>query len=63
MNFNIMDIFSYLGIDLNDPNVPPFVLLFLGFLILCLLALITFINIIFYFLVLFFLETEYIKKK
>jgi hypothetical protein len=63
MNFNIMDIFSYLGLDLNDPNVPPFVLLFVGFLILCLLALITFINIIFYFLVLFFIEHEYIKKK
>lgn len=63
MNLNIMDIFSYFGIELNDPNVPPFVLVFLGFFIFCLLALITFINILFYFLVMFFIEKEYIKKK
>jgi hypothetical protein len=62
MNLNIIDIFNYLGIDLNDSNIPPFVLVFMGFFILCLLALITFLNILFYFLVLFFIEKEYIKK-
>jgi hypothetical protein len=63
MNFNIVDIFNYLGINLNDPSIPPIVLLSLSVFILCSVALLSFLNILFYFLVLFFIDTEFIKNK
>ena len=50
------------GVDLYDPNLPPVVGMCLVLLVLSICSILCFLNIVFYFIVLFSFETEFIKN-
>uniref|UniRef100_UPI0030FF37FB hypothetical protein n=1 Tax=Singerocybe alboinfundibuliformis TaxID=1346812 RepID=UPI0030FF37FB len=58
----ILEILKNYGVDLYDSNTPPVVLLCLIIIILVILSILCFLNIMFYFVVLFSVEREYVQN-
>lgn len=58
----ILEILKNYGLDVYDPNVPPVIIVFLIILILSIFSILCFWNIMFYFIVLFSFDTEFIQN-
>jgi len=59
----LLEILKYIGIDIYDHNVPSLVLLSLNLFLLIIISLSCFLNIIFYFIVINFLNRNEVLEK
>jgi hypothetical protein len=62
MYFFVLEILKNWGIDLYDPNTPPYVTFILCILILSVLSFLCFINIIFYVIMYLIVESKFVTE-